>query len=81
VFRLQRPSGETPVYGGAVLANGDYAIIALRSVTDGTLASFNAAQKQNLRRNMQASLGRSYLQHFIDNEEDAAEIVIAVDEE
>jgi peptidyl-prolyl cis-trans isomerase D len=81
VFQLQRPSGETAVYGSAVLGNGDFAIIALHSVTDGSLASLNSAQTQSLRRNMQVSLGRSYLQHFIDNEEDAAEIVIAVDEE
>jgi peptidyl-prolyl cis-trans isomerase D len=81
VFRLPRPAGETPVYGSAVLENGDFAVIALHSVKDGAMADLNPAEQQGLRRNMQVSIGVSYLQHFIDNERDAAEIVLSEEEE
>jgi peptidyl-prolyl cis-trans isomerase D len=80
-FRLPRPAEEIPVYGSAVLDNGDFAIIVLHSVKDGTLAGLNPAEKQGLRRNMQTLVGGFYLQHFIDNERDAAEIVIPEEEE
>jgi peptidyl-prolyl cis-trans isomerase D len=81
VFRLPRSSGETPVYGSAVLENGDFALIVLNSITDGSAEGFSPAEKQALLRNMQASLGAAYMQHFVDNEQDAAEIVIAEEEE
>jgi peptidyl-prolyl cis-trans isomerase D len=80
-YKLPRPSGEAPVYGSAVLDNGDFAIIVLHSVKDGSMADLNAAEKQGLRRNMQVSLGASYQQHFIDNEQDAAEIVLPEEKE
>ncbi len=81
LFRLPRPAGEAPVFGEAVLDNGNFVIIALHSVTDGNLEDADLATRRNLLGIMRSSLGKSYLQHFVDNERDAATIDISKKED
>ncbi len=81
LFRLPRPAGEEPVFGDAVLDNGNFVVIALRSVTDGAMEDADLAARRNMRNIMQSSLGESYLQHFVDNERDAATIVVSKKED
>jgi peptidyl-prolyl cis-trans isomerase D len=81
LFRLPRPAGEQPEYGSTVLDNGNFVIIALRSVTEGSVDVLDQREKRSLRQGMQASFGQIYLQHFVDNERDAATIVIPSDDD
>ena len=77
LFRLPRPVGGGKSFGEAQLGNGDFAILALNTVEDG---SDNDADKIGgaaaLKSALELSRGQTYYQHLIQNLEDSAKIVI-----
>ncbi len=50
VFRLSRPDGGKPVEKGFALANGDYAVVQLKAVTDADPATMSEAERAQLKR-------------------------------
>lgn len=75
LFQLPHPAGDTPIFGGAVLDNGDYAVIALRGVTDGNLDDLGESEKEELEKGLGQLMGKSDYEHFVSNLQNTAEIV------
>jgi peptidyl-prolyl cis-trans isomerase D len=46
VFTLPRPSADSPVYGGFMMRQGDYALVALDEVKDGDLGALPEASRK-----------------------------------
>ena len=82
LFRMPRPAGDESQYGGTVLANGDYAVIALDSIRDGTLGEDENKETEKTLKNLQErSRGTAYFNHFIENQRGNAQIVITRQEQ
>jgi peptidyl-prolyl cis-trans isomerase D len=62
VFKAPRPTGDKPMLHGAVLNNGDYAIISLYKVEDGTP---DADAVKTARAELQKMYGQEYLQMYL----------------
>ncbi|MCP3870574.1 MAG: peptidylprolyl isomerase [Gammaproteobacteria bacterium] len=78
LFRMPRPDGENPRFAGSALANGDYAIIALHSVKDGSLdQESDTTDAQTLRSSQNRTRGSTYFNHLLDNLRADAKIEIA----
>jgi peptidyl-prolyl cis-trans isomerase D len=78
LFLMPRPEGETPAYGQLAMASGDLALIALHTVSDGTLA--DAAQlggEEALNNALAQSRGKSYFQHLQGNLRAAADVTVS----
>ena len=75
LFQLPRPTGDQPVFGGAVMDNGDYAVIALRGVTDGNLDDLSRSESESLEKGLAQLMGKSDYEHFVNNLQNTAEIV------
>jgi peptidyl-prolyl cis-trans isomerase D len=71
VFKASRPSGDKPVLHGAVLKNGDYAIINLLKVEDGTVSP-DAVKSATAE--LQKIYGQEYLQMYLRYLRDAAKV-------
>ncbi len=76
LFRMPRPQGEGQVYDEAVLASGDYAVIALQQVMDGAGEGLTDEDKSKLKASMQRTLGESSFDHLVENMRDRSEVVI-----
>ena len=76
LFRMPRPEGDRPVYGKAVLDNGDFAVIILHKVQDGSLEGMNEAARTALRRSLESSSGRSNFGHLVKNLRANAEVIL-----
>ncbi len=75
LFQLPRPAGDTPVFGGAVMDNGDYTVIALHGVTDGNLDDLKKSERESLEKGLAQLMGKSDYDHFVNNLQNTAEIV------
>lgn len=64
-FRLDRPDGDQPTYGGVQLENGDYAVIALHEVEDGAVDELAATARERLGSQLQTQLARGEFQALI----------------
>ena len=76
LFRMPRPAGDNSQYDGTVLANGDYAILALGAVKDGVLGQDDKEKENTLKNLQERSRGTAYFNHFIENQRKNAQIVI-----
>jgi peptidyl-prolyl cis-trans isomerase D len=81
LFKMPRPTGDDSQYDGTVLANGDYAIIALGAVKDGVLGQDDKENENALKNLQERSRGTAYFNHFIENQRKNAEIVITRQEQ
>ena len=76
-FRMPRPEQGQPVYGKAELRDGDFALIVLRSVQDGTVKEAEAiGGEEKLKQALERVTGEAYYNHLIDNLRAGAEIEI-----
>jgi peptidyl-prolyl cis-trans isomerase D len=76
LFRLARPVDGKASFGEAVLQGGDYAVVALYGVTDGSLDSLKDDDKKRLQAQLVRSKGRAYFDHLVGNLRDSADIQI-----
>ncbi|HEB97771.1 MAG TPA: peptidylprolyl isomerase [Sedimenticola thiotaurini] len=77
LFRLPHPGEGKPVYGDAALPNGDFAVIALRAVRDGTMEDAGSiGGEEMLRRALERSRGEAYYRHLIENLRARADVEI-----
>ncbi len=81
LFKMPRPMGDDSQYDGTVLANGDYAIIALGAVKDGVLGQDDKENENALKNLQERSRGTAYFNHFIENQRKNAQIVITRQEQ
>ncbi|MCF6210001.1 MAG: SurA N-terminal domain-containing protein [Gammaproteobacteria bacterium] len=80
VFRMPRPAGEATRYGSTALRSGDFAVLVLSRVIDGDLASFDKAERENLRQQLANLRGAESSQAILDALKAKARIVILLDE-
>ena len=78
-FRLPRPAGTGPSYGGVALDGGDYALIAVLGVTDGDPAKLSDKERQDTRERLQRSASDAAWQDFIAGLRANADIAIFKD--
>ena len=75
-FKLSRPQEGKVSYGGTVLANGDYAVIAVDKVTDGDLAKIEEAKKLNLQKTLSGIRGGDDFNDVLATIKSTAKIVV-----
>jgi peptidyl-prolyl cis-trans isomerase D len=78
-FRLPRPARTGPSYGGVALDSGDYALIAVLSVTDGDPAKLTDKERQDTRERLQRAASDAAWQDFIAGLRANADIAIFKD--
>jgi len=57
-FRLRRPDADGPSFDGTATVAGDYVIVALEKVVDGSLEGGDEAQRLEVRRQLEVEAGR-----------------------
>lgn len=80
-YSLLPPREGVPVYGGFITPLGDYAIVALHEVKDGSVDELPEAQLTLARRGLNRILGSSEVQMVLDGIEARASIHIPGDDE
>jgi peptidyl-prolyl cis-trans isomerase D len=65
VFKLPRPAGDAATFSVADLGNGDYAVVALSGVTDGTLEDLDEASRTQEKVALARSRGQQYYRHLV----------------
>jgi peptidyl-prolyl cis-trans isomerase D len=75
-FRLERPGAGQTVYGGTATDGGSFVIVALKSVTDGTLSGEDKALRDAARRNLEVDAGRAAYDGVVQYLRDQADVVI-----
>lgn len=81
-FALGRPQGAAktvPVVGGKRLASGDYAVIAVFGVKDGSPAALESSARLALQRQLQRGRADSEYQGFVDKLKSQTKIVVYQD--
>ncbi|VAX07258.1 Peptidyl-prolyl cis-trans isomerase PpiD [hydrothermal vent metagenome] len=81
LFSMPRPDGDNAVYGHAVLGNGDFALIVLHKVEDGSLAAKDEKALLSLRVSQARAQGRDTLEHFMQYLHNKAEVTIRQSQE
>lgn len=76
LFSMPRPEGEQILYGHTVLSNGDYAIMALYKVQDGSLEGMDEKALQTFKVSQVRAQGRESFEHLVQNLRDAADVNI-----
>ncbi len=76
LFKMPKPEGKGVVYAEASMANGDYAVIALEQVTDGTGNGLTDEDMSKLRAAVARELAESNFDHMVENMRNRSEIVI-----
>lgn len=77
LFRLPRPADGETSFGEALLPNGDFAVLALTKVEDGTSKDAEAIGGIDaIKSALQRSRGQSYYQHMVESLQEKADIVI-----
>ncbi len=79
-FRLARPSGKGPSYGGVRIGNGDYAVIAVLAVTDGDPGKLTDKEREHARSQMQRAASDGEWRDFIADLRARADIAIFKEE-
>ena len=77
---MPRPAEGGASYGNTVLSNGDFAVLALTRVVDGDPASFDKAERDNLRRQLANLRGNEASRALLEDLKSKARIVIQIDE-
>jgi len=76
LFKMPRPDGEGQVYTVSALASGDYAVIALQQVIDGSDDGLTDDDKSKLKASMQRTSGDTNFDHLVENMRDRSDIVM-----
>jgi peptidyl-prolyl cis-trans isomerase D len=76
LFKMPKPEGEVPSYAVTALASGDYAVIALQQVIDGSDAGMSEEDKSKLKASMERSIGEANSDHLVENMRDRSDIVM-----
>jgi peptidyl-prolyl cis-trans isomerase D len=76
VFRLERPGAGQTVYGGTATGGGSYVIVALKSVSDGTLSGEDETLRDATRRNLEIDAGRTAYDAVVQYLRENADVVI-----
>jgi peptidyl-prolyl cis-trans isomerase D len=76
LFRMPRPEEDKSVYAGVQLGGGDYALIALQGITDGTMEGVTVQDRRNLSSALSERTGHGYISHLIEDLRNSAEIII-----
>ncbi len=69
----------SPVFGGKSLDSGDYAVIAVYSIKEGTPTAMDASARLALRRELQRIRAESEYQNFVNELKEETEIVVYKD--
>lgn len=80
-FSMLPPREDVPVYGGFITPLGDYAIVALHEVKDGSVDDLPEEQLTLVRRGLNRILGSSEVQMVLDGIEARASVHIPGDDE
>ncbi|MGB5260178.1 MAG: SurA N-terminal domain-containing protein [Gammaproteobacteria bacterium] len=75
-FSMRPPLDDKPVYSGLLLPQGDYALVALHEVRDGTITGLDEEQLTQAKRGLSRILGASDVQLVLDGLENTASIEI-----
>jgi len=76
LFSMPRPEGEAVVFDGVAMPNGDFAVIALHKVEDGSLDGIDEKALQALRASQTKATGRDNFEFVVQLLKDSAEVVI-----
>ena len=76
VFRMARPLAGQSVYGGTVIGNGDFVIVALEKVIDGSLSAEEQEQRTTTQRNLEVEAGRASYDAVVQSLRNSADVVI-----
>ena len=76
LFKMPRPEGDGQVYALTALDSGDYAVIALQQVIDGSDDGLSDEDKSKLKASMQRTSGETNSDHLIENMRDRSDIVM-----
>jgi len=76
LFALPRPQAEQPSYGHTETYSGDFVIIALHKVEDGSLEAMDEAARDNLRLSLQRARGRETFQYLVEQLRADADVTI-----
>lgn len=76
LFKMPKPEGVSAVYAETALANGDYAVIALEQVIDGTGSGLTDEDRSKLQTAVETVSGESSFDHMVENMRSRSEIVI-----
>ncbi len=76
LFSMPRPEGDATVFDGVALPNGDFALIALHRVEDGSLDGMDEQALQSLRASEARAKGRDTFEFFVQLLKDTSEVVI-----
>ncbi len=66
VFRLEHPSADRPSFGGVGLENGDYALITLEKVDDGSLDNWAETERERLSGEIRGQLAQGEFQAVVE---------------
>jgi len=75
-FRLDRPGAGQTVYGGTATGGGSFVIVALKSVSDGTLSGEDKTLRDAARRNLEINAGRAAYDGVVQYLREQADVVI-----
>jgi len=76
VFRMARPMEGQSVYGDTVTANGDFVVVALEKVIDGSLGAEEQELRTAAKRNLEVEAGRASYDAVVQTLRGTADIVI-----
>jgi peptidyl-prolyl cis-trans isomerase D len=76
LFKMPRPQGQNLVYDEIGLKSGDYAVIALEQVIDGSGSGLKDEDSSKLKAAMERNFGESSFDHLVENMRERSEIVI-----
>ena len=76
VFRMARPASGQYVYGGTVSASGDFVVVALKEVIDGSISDEDEEQRKAVKRNLEVEAGRASYDAVVRTLRDNADVVI-----
>jgi len=77
VFRLPRPAGDAATFSLADLGTGDYAVVALTGVTDGTLEELGEASRSQEKLALARSRGQQYYRYLVQFLRSEADITLS----
>jgi peptidyl-prolyl cis-trans isomerase D len=75
-FRLARPAPGTAVFGGTEVAGGDFVIVALERVVDGSLDGEDTEQRATAKRQLEVEAGRATYDAVVETLRGQADVVI-----
>ncbi len=81
LFKMPRPEGAGQVYGEVALADGDYTVLALQQVIDGSGEGLTDDDKSKLQASMERIIGESSFDHLVENMRDRSDVVITEEKE